>query len=295
MNRTSEFLSICISRIVSTQFIIAFSVLSLTFETVLLVNQEIVWHTVFCFVFFGSLGIYNLALSGFVPFSNRNNIIKTTAYYIAPGALTIASLTVFILPFLTFILALFGFLLSLLYLYPIRLGIINLQIRNIPLVKNLLLSIIWGIVTVLIPLSVFKHQEFYSVLTLELFFKRFFFILALAIVYDIRDFKQDSRNNLHTLPVTIGISKSKFIALLSLLVFVILIMLHESVITEQHPFAWNTLNVAFYFSILITAIIVLLARLESKKYYYALLLDGTMIMQFIIVLLTLKIKGIPHY
>jgi 4-hydroxybenzoate polyprenyltransferase len=106
-----------------------------------------------------------------------------------------------------------------------------------------------------------------------LFARRFFFILALALVFDIRDYTKDILSGTRTFPGLFGIKATKILALLALAVAGILIpqgVTHVYLLVLTVPTA-------------LAALIVWYADETRPDYYFALLADGIMVVQFLAV------------
>ncbi len=269
----------------SSHLVIALSALCLYYETCILASIPVEFSPLACFVLSGSYFIYHLACLGdSFPFMVSRKTARLIPVIIG-GLLSLGCLL--LLPPSTILIALTGGFLCLLYLYRFKLGGTVLQIRNIPLIKNLWLSVIWTLFTVLLPLSFYQGLAELKSETVFLLLRRFFFILAIAIPYDIRDYREDKKNSLHTLPVLLGTGKTKVIALLSLICFGFLVLCSPAgsmaAGTGMHETA-----LAFYLSIIVTAMIIILADFSRKRYFFSLFLDGTMILQFLLVVLLLK-------
>ena len=109
------------------------------------------------------------------------------------------------------------FLLTLFYVYP---GTKKFKgLRSLPGLKLFVIALVWAGVTVLFPLSVsgipFGEGEW------VVFAQRFLLILAITLPFDIRDLQLDDEQ-LATLPQTLGVNNSKWVALLALSAFVVL-------------------------------------------------------------------------
>jgi 4-hydroxybenzoate polyprenyltransferase len=276
--------------IVANQFIIAVSAVCLTLETFLLVGWPLKPEAVTGFVFCSSLAIYNLAFLGKKPFEWTTTDNKKRVFLLFGVASACSMAFIFYLSYTTVVLAAITALGGLLYLYKLPWLGKGFQLRDIPLAKNILLALIWSMVTVLIPLSAHTGLHNLPSETPLIFFRRFFFIVAIAIPYDIRDYTIDTRNRLHTLPVSIGINKTKVIAMSSLLVFALLI-----IFDPFHPqaivYSFRT-SLALFLSAIFTGVIILMSTAERKKIYFSLLLDGSMILQFLLLLVCMKAGNI---
>ena len=101
---------------------------------------------------------------------------------------------------------------SLSFLYPFG-------IRKIPFVKIFVISFVWSVSTMLLlalenNLSISQHIIWHLV-------SRFLFVFSITIPFDIRDLKYDA-DNIKTIPLFFGLEKSKWIAIFSLFICVII-------------------------------------------------------------------------
>lgn len=160
------------------------------------------------------------------------------------------------------------------YYQPLRVGhrIIN-GLRAIPLVKNVTIGLAWGLATTPI-LSVTGE-------TIDLFWFRFLFILALSIAIDVRDCATDSVQDTRTLAVLIGSRNSNTLASILLLF--------------AAGFAWLRLSPSDATSLqatiiplhtIITAISVSLLNANSKPMTYFWLIDFQLFLHALLFLTT---------
>lgn len=110
-------------------------------------------------------------------------------------------------------------------------------------------------------------------MVLTLFARRFLFILALAFVFDIRDYTKDRLTGTRTFPGVFGIRATKWLGLASLLAAAFLV---PAGVTPAH-------NAALLLPLLLAAVVIWQAEESRPDYYYALLTDGVMIVQFLTV------------
>lgn len=113
--------------------------------------------------------------------------------------------------------------------------------------------------------------------TLLLSLKRFMFITAITIPFDIRDLFQDKKYNLKTLPVLLG-GKKTLLFCQGLLMFYIVILL---IFVDQISLA----TLGLILTTLITGWLIFKSKWEKNEYFYFLFLDGTLILQFLCVYL----------
>ena len=148
-------------------------------------------------------------------------------------------------------------------------------LRKIPGAKLFLIAAIWAFSCVLIPILELKNQGFlvskYD--TFLLFTKRFLFLLAITLPFDIRDFEQDQKFNLKTIPILIGKKASLYSCILLLTLYCILLFVF--------PPAIKTHQITLAIVLLLTIILILNEKFKKNAYYYFLFLDGTLILQFL--------------
>ncbi|HEX8428794.1 UbiA family prenyltransferase [Hymenobacter sp.] len=147
-------------------------------------------------------------------------------------------------------------------------------LRDLPLLKVFLIAYVWAAITVWVP-ALYLAKPLFSSMVLMLFARRFFFILALAFVFDIRDYTKDRLTGTHTFPGVFGVRTTKWIALTSLALASLLFPAgvgHEHLLVLMLP-------------ALAAALTIWYAEEARPDYYFALLTDGIMILQFLAVYL----------
>jgi 4-hydroxybenzoate polyprenyltransferase len=143
--------------------------------------------------------------------------------------------------------------------------------------KLFIIGAVWAGSTVLLPILEIEGNGLLNISnkeTILLFFTRFLFIVAITIPFDIRDLFQDQSNALRTIPVIFGEKKSLFLCQLFLATSLILLFVYTEKLDTNF---W-----AIALSIFISGWLILKSRWEKNEYYYFFLLDGTMILQLII-------------
>lgn len=148
--------------------------------------------------------------------------------------------------------------------------------RSIPLLKVFLIALVWSAVTVLFPLI--DAQAVLDGQVLLLWLRRFLFILALALLFDIRDYTYDRRTRTLTFPGLLGADKARLLSLALLALYLMLVLQ-----TEQGPVLVSLLS-----GTLVAALIVWNASEEKPRIYYALLADGAMLVHFAFVYLAVS-------
>lgn len=177
----------------------------------------------------------------------------------------------------TLILLAFTGLIAISYNRPLLKSVSNL--RNIPGAKLFIISSVWTLTCVCMPIVELNARG--SAIawtdTLLLSLKRFMFITAITIPFDIRDLFQDKKYNLKTLPVLLG-GKKTLLFCQGLLMFYIVILL---IFVDQISLA----TLGLILTTLITGWLIFKSKWEKNEYFYFLFLDGTLILQFLCVYL----------
>lgn len=273
-------------------FLIAFSSVGLTHLSQLGKELTIGDLHLLVFVFFSTLLVYNLNLiegmkglkSSALRSVRHNWIVKHEKFIWAFAVLSlivsVAELTALKKDTLFFLLVPGIFALG--YAVPIKLpGMKTLRLRELPFVKIFLVAWVWATFTVGLPLV--QQNGLAELLQLKnflLFFSRAVFIFAITIPFDIRDLAYDSDKHIATIPSRFGIEKSKYISLALLALFTCI-----SFIRFHHGYCSLTELISLALSSATTAGLVLMILRERKELFYSGLIEGTMLLQWLFVML----------
>jgi len=154
------------------------------------------------------------------------------------------------------------------------------SLRNIPGVKLFIIAMVWAASCVLLPILEIDGNNSATITineTIVLFAKRFLFIAAITVPFDIRDLFQDKSNELKTIPVILGEKNSLLICQILLATYMILLFNF----TERIDGNFFALSI----TILLSGWLIFKSKWKKNEYYYFLFLDGTMILQLIMLLL----------
>lgn len=156
---------------------------------------------------------------------------------------------------------------SMLYNIPKTVNVKSLPLRGVPLLKIFLIAYVWASIGAVFP-ALQNEQEFFGPRLLRLFAADFVFILAIAMPFDIRDYYSEDIDEPHTLARLLGLRHTVTIALFFLGIFTALL--------------WPLLNKPLLFSpfILLTSLLIFYSTPHKNKYYYTVLLDGTLILYY---------------
>ena len=156
----------------------------------------------------------------------------------------------------------------------------KLKLRDFGLLKTLFVAIVWSVTTVLIPLDGVTVEP---AMMFFLLIRRFLFVLALTMVFEIKDIKDDEAHGLTTIPILAGVSNTKLFAQLILLGLMIINVV-------QYFFYDITLAnmLAVNLSLLVSVFCIQPLSVETGAVWYFVVVDGMMILQFIFVFVATK-------
>jgi hypothetical protein len=154
----------------------------------------------------------------------------------------------------------FSIILSVLYAVKIK----GKSLRDVPYLKMHLIAIVWckALVFPILLNNDYGAENGFFILI------HYFFFIALCIPFDIRDLNYDHAN-LRTLPQIVGVKISKLISCVSFLFFM-----------GGSIALWPNLIENYYYlvSIIIGLIILSITNEKRKSFFFALLIDGIIIL-----------------
>jgi len=239
-----------------------------TIETYLLVQSEINWLYIL-FVFASTFALYNFQRLFYTgkTFGESKSVRHRWIFVqrkllliLSAVALTGIAILFFFFP-LKFILwfSILG-LLSLSYFLPFT------NLRSIPLVKAALVALVWTCITYYFPLLLNSlDAENWQEAT-----SRFFFLLSLAVAFNIRDIEIDRKSAVKTLPVIFGEQPTKILCVVFILIFSLLVIFSGYNLKIQ---------IGLLSSAVLTAILIFTASETRSEYFYSLWLDGMILLQ----------------
>ncbi|SMC65120.1 UbiA prenyltransferase family protein [Pedobacter africanus] len=242
-------------------------------------------------IFFGTLSIYNFSMLLSKPknpedspfarvrwiFSHHRLIISITLISmlcLIPLGLLYLSIEAQLLMIFTAVLAL-GYNVPFLTLNNQKIGL-----RNIPGIKLFLIALVWSVSCVLLPVVELEHNyqiNISSAETLLLVAKRFLFIAAITIPFDIRDLFQDKLYALKTIPVMLGEKKAYIFCQFLLVAYLVLLILFNQTV--------NIDTIGLTLTLLLTGWLIFKSNIKKNEYYYFFYLDGTMLLQYLVLVL----------
>jgi len=154
------------------------------------------------------------------------------------------------------------------------------SLRNIPGVKLFIIATVWAASCVLLPILEIVENNTAAITineTIVLFYKRFLFIAAITVPFDIRDLFQDKSNELKTIPVIFGEQNALLLCQAFLATYIFLLF----TLTKKIDGDFFALSL----TIILSGWLIFKSKWKKNEYYYFLFLDGTMILQLIMLLL----------
>jgi hypothetical protein len=223
-------------------------------------------YAILVLLFTATLGIYNF----FAHYRLMVTFTMVSVLALVPLFFLISGTSRLVLIFLGII--------SVCYGLPIfTLGDQKFGLRNIPGLKPFLITVVWTLSTVLLPILEAKELHLTTISmqdTTLLIAKRFLFVFALTVPFDIRDLFDDNKLGVKTIPVIIGQKKAYLFCLALLTAYVILLFLYRN----------NGFNADFFALTLTAALtswLIFKSKWEKNEYYYFFYLDGVLILQYL--------------
>ncbi|MDP2175422.1 MAG: UbiA family prenyltransferase [Bacteroidota bacterium] len=260
----------------------------LTLSTQVLLGLKLEFHPYLFIIFFATFFEYNL--HRFIPFFKyRNRIIDHKYDWVKRNTS--------LFHFLVLVSAI-GFLIAiyfaqkevLLVLTPI--AVITffysiplfksknrwVRLRDIPYLKLFLIATVWSSATILLPV-IHAPIKFASGNVYLMLLERFFFILAITIPFDIRDMQTDQQLGLKTLPHLLKPTQSYQLAILCMVIFWLVSVLHYTILNNQFiliPISLSAISTIYFLSS---------RKIRQHTLYHYGILDGTMIIQGLMIVL----------
>jgi 4-hydroxybenzoate polyprenyltransferase len=241
-------------------------------------------------LFTSTLGIYNFSILISKPKEPEKSPYKRVRWFFSHYRLMVTVTIVCMLSLIPLflllsiesrILLIFLGILSFLYGIPLfSLGGLKFGLRNIPGLKPFLITLVWTMSCVLLP--VLEAQDLHTADismrdTTILIAKRFLFVAALTVPFDIRDLFQDKQFGLKTIPVAWGEKNAYLFCQVLLAGYIVLLFLfHNNGFNSDF---WALTSVAF-----LTGWLIFKSKWEKDEYYYFFYLDGVLILQYVVLI-----------
>ncbi|RYE33842.1 MAG: hypothetical protein EOP42_08005 [Sphingobacteriaceae bacterium] len=258
--------------------------------TFLLIDTKPV-YPVLAILFLSTLCIYNFSILLSKPKSPERSAFKRVRwffrYYNWMLALTIIS-AILLLPLFFWVSNESKLLLILLSVLSFGYGLPMFStgnqkfgLRNIPGLKLLLIGLTWTGSIVLLPVFEAQHSYHFAINNTDILLlsaKRWLFITAMAIPFDIRDLFQDRKLGLKTIPVVFGEKSAYLLCQLLLAGYLILLFLFKNHGFDQNFFALTI-------TIVLAGWLIFRSKFEKNEYFYFFYVDGVLILQWLLMLI----------
>ena len=273
--------------LINTNIFIALGAVALILETELQLGIRLQFHPYLLLIFFSTLFDYNLhrfitvltnkeALNSVKHIWVKKNLVF---FYALVASSVIGFLwTVLYADFKVLVTLAPLALLTFFYSVPVyKTNKLIFRLREIPALKIFLISFVWSASTILLPViqsGRLHSKEHVLIMLLE----RFLFIFAITIPFDIRDMMADTRQGLKTIPLLIGKNAALIVANLALFLFLVICVQHYKNTAADWLIYPMALSAATSFIFLNNR------KLQNKYYYHYGILDGTLLLQGLLVL-----------
>jgi 4-hydroxybenzoate polyprenyltransferase len=158
------------------------------------------------------------------------------------------------------------------------------RLRNFPFIKIFCIAFVWVIMTVFFPLLASDNiTDLNEVIWFAA--ERFLFLVAITLPFDIRDMEQDKQIGLKTIPIHIGVKRTKRIAYLLLLFFITSLISRNWLLQGDI----TTMNVMLILSAVATAFIISFSHEKRSELFFSVIVESTMVLQLLMVLLACNV------
>lgn len=277
------FILILFKGLINTNIFISLAAVFLTVETQIQLGMQPQWHPYLFIIFFATLFEYNI--HRFITILTNKKALDSIkhkwvkehiySFYVLVFISAAGFVCVSLMAKKEVLLTLAPIaVLTLFYSTPIFKNEKNIfRFREIPYLKIVMISFVWSASTILLP--IIQATGFYdSMHVMLMLMERFFFVFAITIPFDIRDMKADKYDGVKTIPLLFGERTSHFISYGALTFFLFISFFHYQDLR---------IIVALSISAITTFIFLWSIKIRSLPYYHYGILDGTMLLQGILV------------
>ncbi len=285
-----------LSFIINTNIFISLAAVGLSVETQVQLGLQPAFHPYLFIIFFATIFEYNLhrlitviknpqALE-----DDKHKWVKSfpLAFYLLVGLSVAGFVTAVLFAKREVLLTLLPIgLVTLLYSLPVvRFKKRFFRLRDLPLVKIFLISLVWSATTVLLPV-IQSGTGFDSRHIAAMLAERFLFVFSITIPFDIRDMAADKGSGLNTLPLMFGEKRSLLLADATLALFLLIALPHCVAMNQVF------LLPALIISAVSTYIFIHHVNMQKLRFYHYFILDGTMLLQSLLVYIAFIFNKFP--
>lgn len=282
-----------IDGIINSNIYISLAAVALTIETQIQLGLKPQWHPYLFIIFFATLFEYNLhRLITVLTNKEALNSEKhrwvnenLAGFYVLVAASVVGFAVVAVLAKKEVLITFAPIaLVTLFYSLPIPVHSRPwFRLREIPYLKIFLIAMVWSASTILLPIvqfsGIFDNTHVALLLT-----ERFFFLFAIAIPFDLRDFDADRREGLKTF-ARFGEKKAMAMSYTALILFFMISVFHF--LSRAEIF----ITFALGLSAICTFISFWSPKIRKLPHYHYGILDGAMLLQGAMVLAFYYLNG----
>lgn len=244
-------------------------------------------YTVLGLLFAATLAEYNFSILITKPNQPKRSPYRRVRWFFAHHRLMVTFTIVSVLSLIPLFLLLsmesrllliFLAILSVGYSVPLfTIGEHKFGLRHIPGLKPFLITLVWTLSCVLLPVLEAQDMHLTSISmrdTTILIAKRFLFVAALTIPFDIRDLFHDKQTGLKTIPVAWGEKNAYLFCQFLLAGYIVLLFMFRN----------NGFSISFLAltaSAILTGWLIFKSKWKKDEYYYFLYMDGVLIVQYV--------------
>ena len=273
--------------LVHNKILIALAAVALAIQTEIELGLSPAFQPFLLIIFFATIFEYNLQPAIFVVTNATNQDDKKqqrkklTAqmvfFLLIPALIVIVTFFFFINKNSQWVLLMLG-LFTLAYSIPlIQIKKKFYSLRDIPFLKIFLIAFVWSTSTVVLP-ALQTNLTLRSADLLLIFIQRFLFVFVITMPFDIRDLDKDKLSGIKTIPMLLGIKKATNLSVLCLIIFIVLCIAQYS---DKKKFVLAAMIISAFS----TYLFMKLEKVKKSRYYHDFVLDGSLLLQAILVVL----------
>lgn len=250
-------------------------------QTSILMHLPLNHPLFYCFVFGATLFQYNLPyVISLNKLKIKRGLVSFTStsihHWLAAIAFGIMMVSLFALTLLQVLLFTGIGILTILYSFNLVPFTAGKRLKDYGLIKILTLTILWVVITVVLPVI---SKPFSTYLLVFLCGLRLLFLWVVCLLFDIRDISVDGNAGIKTLPVLIGENKAAFVCYLLNGIFLVLAILFS--VQTQNLFVLN----AYIISGAAAFFIIRLTKTNHSPIFYLACVDGLMLLQATLIII----------
>ncbi len=264
---------------------VALCAVAMVQTTYLILNMPMSVDAVTLFVFFATLGTYNLQRLVYqrryrsrAVFSGQDWVVRHPFVVLMFTIIGVSGAAIYFFHLSAYAKVVVSILvlLAVVYVFPVvPFRLKRVSLRNLWPWKTLLLAGVWAVATVILP---FAQQYLVDASARGwAFVERFLFFTMLTIAFDYRDRHWDAGEQVFPLPIHWDDAYIRYAMMVIGALAMIVSVVHYVFISHQALFA-----AAFGTSIMVSLLVLRRLKPNTSSYYYYFVVDGLMLMQWLL-------------